>query len=178
MISKTRFFRIAAIAAFNVAVLLAGTAFGQTEIFSDPIVDYTFELPDPRWKMTVKPSTTSPNVEYVFGDRRDGHLEVRKVPASNGAILSDLIHDEEEKLQFRQGYVAGREENFAGFLKGAVFNFEFVGSGRNMSGRFYFLKANDNVFYILRFVGERDKLKSIRNQTDSIARTFNLRKTT
>ena len=164
-------------AAFNLAVLLTGSALSQAESFSDPSVDYTFELPNPRWKMTVKPSTTSPNVEYVFGDRRDGHLEVRKIPASSGAILSDLIRDEEEKLQFRQGYVAGREENFGGFLKGAIFNFEFVGSGRNMSGRFYFLKAGDNLFYVLRFVGERDKLKSIRNQTDSIARTFNLRKT-
>jgi hypothetical protein len=41
-----------------------------------------------------------------------------------------------------------------------------------MSGRFYFLRANDTTVYILRFTGERDRLKAIRNQTDSIARTF------
>jgi hypothetical protein len=45
-----------------------------------------------------------------------------------------------------------------------------------MSGRFYFLKANDATVYILRFVGVGDKLKSIRNQTDSIARTFDVKK--
>ena len=172
-----RFLRSAIFAALSGFVLFAGATLAQTDSFSDPSVDYTFDLPDARWKMTVKPSSTSPNVEYVFGDRREGHLEVRRLPVSKGTILSDLIHDEEEKLQFRQGYVSGREENFGGFLKGAVFNFEFVGSGRNMSGRFYFLKANDDTVYVLRFVGERDKLKSIRNQTDSIARTFTLRKT-
>ena len=45
-----------------------------------------------------------------------------------------------------------------------------------MSGRFYFLKIDDKTVYVLRFTGERDKLKSIRNQTDSIARTFSLSK--
>jgi hypothetical protein len=44
-----------------------------------------------------------------------------------------------------------------------------------MSGRFYFLKTADNQMYVLRFTGERDKLKSIRNQTDSIARTFKVK---
>ncbi len=45
-----------------------------------------------------------------------------------------------------------------------------------MIGRFYFLKAGDNTVYVLRFTGFRDKLRSIRNQTDSIARTFALKK--
>ena len=168
--------RTAAFVALSISLWFCGHASGQTDAFSDPSVEYTFELPDPRWKMTVKPSATSQNVEYVFGDRRDGHLEVRKLSMTKDGMLSDIIKDEEEKLQFRPGYVAGREENFGGFLKGAVFNFEFVGAGRNMSGRFYFLRANDNAVYLLRFVGERDKLKSIRNQTDSIARTFNVRR--
>src|SRR5436305_11403298 len=93
--------RIAAFVAFNISLLFSGIAFGQTDTFSDPSVEYTFELPDPHWKMTVKPSATSPNVEYVFGDRRDGHLEVRKLSMTKGGILSDIIKDEEEKLQFR-----------------------------------------------------------------------------
>jgi hypothetical protein len=57
-----------------------------------------------------------------------------------------------------------------------VFNFEFVRAGRPMSGRFYFLKAPDGSVYLLRFTGFRDKLRTIRNQTDSIARTFALKK--
>ena len=90
--------------------------------------------------MTAKPSATSPNVEYVYGDRTDGRLEVRKVTVAKDAILSDVIQEEGQKLQFRAGYVAGKEENFVGHLRGSVFNFEYVASAHNMIGRFYFLR--------------------------------------
>ena len=155
---------------------LAFEASAQVSRFNDPNVDYGFEVPDERWKLTVKPSATSPNVEYVFADRNDGHLEVRRLNVAKDAILGDVIRGEEQKLQFLPGYIAGRDENFAGRLRGSIFNFEFVRAGRPMSGRFYFLRASDNTVYVLRFTGFRDKLRSIRNQTDSIGRTFDLRK--
>ena len=79
------------------------------------------------------------------------------------------------KLQFLPGYVAGKEENFSGALRGGVFNYEFLRIGRNMSGRLYFLKADDTTVYVLRFTGERRQVKSLRNQTDSIARTFSIK---
>jgi hypothetical protein len=144
----------------------------QTQTFTDDNVEYTFELPEATWKMTAKPLPISPNVEYVYGDKSDGHLDVRKITIKTGQMLSDTIAKEEDSLQFLQGYVAGREETFAGKLKGTVFNYEFISRGRNMSGRIYFLKASDTTVYALRFTGERDKLRTIRNQTDSIGRTF------
>ena len=156
-------------------LMTAVAAFAQTETFSDSNVEYTFELPEPTWKMTVKPSAISPNVEYVYGDRKDGHLEIRKLSVKPGEILSDTIREEEVKLQFLPGYVAGKEENFQGGINGRVFNFEYVRSGREMSGRYYFLKADDKTVYVLRFSGYRDKLRSIRNYVDSIARTFKLK---
>ena len=161
---------------FSVAIglLFVVSAIAQTETFKDANVEYTFDLPEATWKQTVKPSTTSPNVEYVFGDRSNGHLEVRKLSLKSGEILSHIISSEEQKLQFLPGYVAGKDENFKGSLEGKVFNYEFVRSGRNMSGRFYFLKADNKTIYVLRFTGLRDKLRTIRNQTDSIARTFEL----
>lgn len=158
------------------AVIFAFNAFGQNLTFNDLNAAYTFELPEATWKQTVKPSAGSSNVEYVYGDRRDGHLEVRKITVASGEMLSDVIlREQEQKLQFLPGYVAGKEESFAGALKGRVFNFEFVRSGRNISGRFYFLKSDETTVYVVRFTGERDKLKAIRNQTDSIARTFKLK---
>lgn len=157
-------------------VFAGGSVSAQTAAFSNSDVEYVFELPDQRWKMTVKPSATTPNVEYVYGDRTDGHLEVRRLSLPPRGIVSDVIRDEEQKLQFLPGYVAGKEEQFGGFLNGAIFNFEFVRAGRPMTGRFYFLKASDSSVYVLRFTGFRDKLKSIRNQTDAIARTFNVKK--
>jgi hypothetical protein len=156
-------------AAAGASVLAQGT-----ETFSDPNVEYTFEIPDERWKMTVKPSAADPQVEYVFVDRNDGHFSLRKTSMAQGGLMSDVIREEEQKLQFMRGYVAGKEENFNGRLAGAIFNFEYVERGRPKSGRYYFLRSGNTV-YILRFTGYRDKLRSIQHYTDAIARTFNVK---
>lgn len=164
--------RVHILSAIAVSLLAVGIGYSQTGLFSDPNVEYSFDIPDERWKMTVRPSAAKPNVEYVFIDRNDGHFEVRKLTVAKNALLADIIRDEEIKLQFLPGYVAGREENFSGKLRGSIFNFEFARAGRPMSGRFYFLRANDTTVYVLRFTGFTDRLRSIRNQTDSIGRTF------
>jgi hypothetical protein len=157
-------------------LIFAFSVFAQTETFSDVNCDYTFDLPDVTWKMIAKPTVTSPNVEYAYGDRFAGNLEVRKVSVKSDELISDLIQREtEQKLQFIPGFVNGKEQEFTGKLKGRVFNYEFVKAGKNMSGRFYYLRADDDTLYVLRFTGLRDKLLSIRNQTDSIARTFKLK---
>ncbi|MCS6875143.1 MAG: hypothetical protein N2Z23_05200 [Pyrinomonadaceae bacterium] len=152
-----------------------GSSLGQ-QTFNDENAPYTFEIPESTWRITVKPTEQNPTVEYVYGDRMDGLLEIRKLNTSPNEPISDIIaREQEQRLQFMPGYVAGREENFSGALKGKVFNFEFVRSGRTMSGRFYFLRADDTTVYVLRFTGERDKLRLIRNQLDIIARTFKIK---
>jgi hypothetical protein len=156
--------------------LFATRAFSQNETFSSPSVEYSFTLPSDKWKITVRPSDANPNVEYVYGDRLDGHLEVRKISVRRESLTADAIRDEEQKRQFLPGYVAGREENFVGNYRGMAFNDEFVRSGRPMSGRLYFLRVNESIIYVLKFSGLKDNLKSIQNQTDSIARTFSIRK--
>ncbi len=168
--------RLSIIFSVALALLSVASAYGQAGVFNDPSVDYSFDVPDERWKMTVKPSAAKPNVEYVFIDRNDGHLEVRRVNVVKDALIADIVRGEEEKLQFLPGYVAGPDENFSGRHRGAIFNFEFVRAGRPMSGRFYFLRPNETTVYVLRFTGYRDKLKSIRNQTDSIGRTFEIKR--
>ncbi|HXG86211.1 MAG TPA: hypothetical protein VNI84_19480 [Pyrinomonadaceae bacterium] len=158
-------------------LLLAVSTFAQKgESFKDANAEYVFDLPTATWKMTVKPSPTSPNVEYVYGERQSGHFGIRKQTLKSGAPLADAIRDEEQKLQFLPGYVVGKEETFNGTLDGKIFNYEFVSRGQKMSGRFYFLKAGDKTVYVIRFTGIGDKLRSIRNQTDSIARTFDVKK--
>lgn len=155
---------------------LATVNFAQGSTFNDSNVDFTFELPEPIWKMVVKPTAGNPNVEYAYGDRLDGHLEIRKTAIADTELVSDLIQrDQEQKLQFLPGYVAGKEEPFAGGFKGRAFNYEFVRFGKNMGGRFYYLRTDDATVYVLRFTGLKDKLRLIRNQTDSIARTFKIK---
>ncbi len=158
-------------------LISAFSAFAQTSSFNDKNVEYTFDLPaDAAWKMTLKPSPASPNVEYVYNDRMDGYLEIRKISVKANETMSDVIlREQEQKLQFKTGFVAGKEEIFSGNLKGKVFNYEYVQAGKNMSGRFYYLKSDATIVYVLRFTGVREKLRSIRNQVDSIARTFKIK---
>lgn len=157
-------------------LLLTVSAFSQGSTFSDPNVDYTFDLPEDSWKITAKPSVTNPNVEYVNNERKEGRLELRKINVAKDQAMSDIIQAEEVKLRFQMGYVAGKEEVFSGYLKGSVFNYEYVAAGLNMSGRFYYLRANDTTVYVLRFTGLQNKLRTIRNQTDMIARSFKVKK--
>lgn len=158
-----------------VCLTASAAVFGQTKTYSNPNLKYTFEIPDERWKVTARPSATNNSVEMVFIDRNDGHLEIRKIASPRATPWADVVREEEIKQQFLQNYVAAKEERFAGKLAGPVFNFEYTRAGRAMSGRFYFLRSGDDV-YVLKFSGFRDKLRSIRNQTDIIARTFALAK--
>ncbi len=174
MIKKNRIIRINFL--LIIAYLFVSVASAQSTTFSNENVDYTFELPNPTWKMVSEPSKIKPNVEYVFGDRNSGYLEVRKLSVKADSTMADIIGDEETKLRFVQGYVAGKEEQFAGNFRGTVFNYEYIRSGRTMSGRMYFLRADSTTIYTIRFTGYKEKLLSIRNQTDSIARTFQVKK--
>lgn len=170
---RQRFLSLLLVAA--VVGLCAAYSSAQS-VFSDPNADYTFSIADTPWKMTAKPSVTNPNVEYVYGDRADGVFEVRRVTVARDRVLTDMIHqDEEVKLGFRPGFVAGREENFSGKIRGAVYNFEYVAAGKAMSGRYYFLRANDTTVYLLKFSGPKEIMRSIRPQIDSIARTFSVK---
>jgi hypothetical protein len=157
-------------------ILLLNTfsAFAQKN-FDNPNVEYTFTFPSDEWKITVEPSELSPNVELNYNIKKEGNLEIRKLTIEPNTLFGDIIREEEQKLQFVPGYVTGKEENFLGAYSGRVFNYEYVRSGRPMSGRFYYLKTDDKTVYVLRFTGLKDILRSIRNETDSIARTFKIK---
>ena len=158
------------------SLFLAMAAVAQTDTFSNENVDYTFDIPATQWKLVSKPSTLSPNVEYVLENRRTAYFQVRQVKVKSDANLTDLIRDEEQSLQFKRGYVAGKEENFRGSLSGKIFNFEYVERGEKNVGRFYFLQADNETVYVLRFMGQRNALLSARPDTDMIARTFKIKK--
>ncbi|HEX8265224.1 MAG TPA: hypothetical protein VF596_07340 [Pyrinomonadaceae bacterium] len=143
----------------------------QTKTFAE----YSFDLPNATWR--VISAKDEPETELVYGDRSDGFLEIRKLSMVGNATLAETIDREQnQKLQFLPNFVNGKEENFKGSLNGKVANYEFTKSGNPMIGRAYFLQADDKTIYVLRFTGDRDKLRLIRNQTDSIARTFKVKK--
>jgi len=106
----------------------------------------------------------------------DGYLQIRKEIVDAGTTPSDLAQrDQEQKLRYIPGFVEGKQEPFSGRLNGVTASYEFTKAGKPMMGRIYYLQADNRTIYALRFTGLRDKLARIRNQTDSIARSFKLK---
>lgn len=152
--------------------LMTPAALAQ-QVYSHEKVDYTFELPSPTWKVILEPDAAHEHPEFVYGDRLDGFLTIRKEIVDAGTTPSALARrDQDLKLRFLPGFVEGKEEPFNGRLNGVTISYEFVRTGKPMLGRTYYLQVDNRTIYALRFTGLRDKLSRIRNQTDLIARTF------
>ena len=152
--------------------LMTSVAFSQ-QLYTHERVDYTFELPSAQWKSIVEPDGSHPHPEFVYGDRLDGYLTIRKEVVDAGTTPSEIARrDQDLTLRFLPGFIEGKEEKFNGRLDGVTMSYEFVRTGKPMLGRTYYLQADPRTIYALRFTGLRDKLARIRNQTDLIARTF------
>src|SRR5215212_9010788 len=163
--------------AFGLALfaLLAPVALAQ-QVYTHEKVDYSFDIPSATWRAILEPDAAHEHPEFVYGDRLDGFLTIRKEVVEAGTTPSELARrDQDLKLRFLPGFVQGKEEAFNGRLNGVTISYEFVRTGKTMLGRTYYLQADGRTIYALRFTGLRDKLSRIRNQTDLIARTFKLK---
>lgn len=146
------------------------------QLYTHDKVDYSFELPSPTWKAILEPDAAHEHPEFVYGDRLDGFLTIRKEVVDAGTSAAEVARrDQDLKLRFLPGFVEGKQETFDGRLDGVTISYEFVRTGKAMIGRTYYLQADPRTVYALRFTGLRDKLTRIRNQTDLIARTFKLK---
>jgi hypothetical protein len=165
--------------AFVTLILLAGScslAVAQEGAYTNDQVDYTLELPSAQWRVISEPDAAHTHAEFVYGDRLEGYLQIRKEIVEAGTTPSDLARrDLDQKLRFLPGFVEGKEEPFKGRLNGVTVSYEFIKTGKPMMGRIYYLQADNRTIYALRFSGLRDKLARIRNQTDFIARSFRLK---
>jgi hypothetical protein len=166
------------LSALFVLILIAGgcsTAAAQQPYTSDQ-VDYTLELPSAAWRAISEPDAAHEHAEFVYGDRLDGYLQIRKEVVDAGTTASDLARrDLDQKLRFLPGFVEGKDEPFKGRLNGVTVSYEFIKTAKPMMGRIYYLQTDNRTIYALRFTGLRDKLARIRNQTDVIARSFQLK---
>jgi hypothetical protein len=161
--------------AFVLLALVAPLALAQ-QLYTSDNVDYTFELPSATWHAIVEPDAAHEHPEFVYGDRLDGFLTIRKEVVDAGITPAELARrDQDTKLRFLPGFIEGKPETFNGRLDGVTISYEFVRTGKPMLGRTYYLQADNRTIYALRFTGLRDKLSRIRNQTDQIARTFKLK---
>lgn len=156
--------------------MLASAAALAQQTYTGSNTDYTLELPSERWRVIQEPDSLHEHAEFIYGDRNDGFLRIRKEVVESGTTASDIARrDQDQKLRFQTGYIEGKEDKFAGRLNGVTFGYEYTSGGKAMAGRIYYLQADNRTIYALRFTGLRDKLIQIRNQTDSIARSFHLK---
>ena len=151
-------------------------ALTQEHSYTGPKVDYIVDLPSATWRLIDEPDEMHQHAEFVYGDRNDGYLRIRKETAEEGLTVKDFARrDQDQKERFRPGFVDGKEETFTGRLSGMTMSYEFSAAGKPMAGRTYYLQGNSGTVYVLRFTGMRDKLLRIRNQTDLIARSLRLK---
>ena len=166
--------RILAFALVLIA-LMAPIALAQ-QLYTHDKVDYSFELPSQTWKAILEPDAGHDHPEFVYGDRLDGYLTIRKEVVDAGTTPGELAaRDQDLKLRYLPGFVEGKQEPFNGRLDGVTLSYEFVRTGKPMLGRTYYLQGDNRTIYALRFTGLKDKLARIRNQTDLIARSFKLK---
>jgi len=164
------FFGLLILAAFSAPAL------AQDHSYTNAKAGYIVDFPSPLWRLVDEPDEMHQHAEFVFSDRNDGYLRIRKEALEEGLTVREFgRRDQEQKNHFLPGYVDGKEENFTGRLSGVTISFEFTQAGKQMTGRTYYLQADDHTVYALRFTGLREKLARIRNQTDQIARTFRLK---
>lgn len=159
-----------------ISILMTGLTAMAQETFTNDKLDYIIEFPSAGWRVISEPDAAHEHVEFVYGDRLDGYLQIRKEVVDAGTSVSDLARrDLDQKLRFLPGFVEGKQEKFAGRLSGVMASYEFVKTGKPMLGRIYYLQVDSRTIYALRFTGLRDKLTRIRNQTDLMARSFRLK---
>lgn len=159
-------------------VLIAGivSVVNGQQTFSSEKIDYILELPSAQWRSISEPDAEHEHVEFVNGDRLEGHLRIRRESVDAGTSVSDVARrDLDQKLRFLPGFVEGKEEKFAGRLNGITATYEFIRAGKPMMGRIYYLQADNRTVYALRFTGLKARVALIRNQTDSIARSFRVK---
>ncbi len=163
-------FLLCALLMFPAFALLAAA---QTRSFTNQNVDYTLELPNATWRSVSRSDNMQQHTEFVYGDRADGYLRVRKEVVDAGVTMAALARrDQDSKLRFLPGYVEGKQESFGGRWSAIVTSYEFTQAGKPTTGRIYYLQTDNRTIYALHFTGARDKLNRIRNQTDAIARSF------
>ncbi len=141
--------------------------------FRDPGGKWTITLKD-NWEPTVyQDGAGNTVVDIIYDNREEGILRIRPLSADQGVTAEEAASREQESAhRFRPGFTRGKFEPFSGALNGTVLNFEFTSGGRRKTARYYYLKASDTLFYVLRFEGRPEVLRSLRNRNDLMARSF------
>ncbi len=72
--------------------------------------EYEIELPSQTWKATPRAESAHQHLEFIYGERSDGFLRLRKEVVEANTSLSEHARREADlKLRYLPGYVGGKE---------------------------------------------------------------------
>ncbi len=149
----------------------------QARTFKNKSVDYVIEFPSTAWRALPSSGIVSPRTrmefKYTGGNVR---LIVRRKLVAADVTPSEMVSRRQQWAQHLAGYISGTEETFSGKLNGAKFSYEYVQGGKTVSALVYYLESDNRTMYSLLFRGPSDELRSIGSQTNSIARSFRLKR--
>ena len=160
-------------------MLLSMSTNAQPQTFTKDGLDYALDLPTRLWK-PVSRIDVHEHFEFINGDDYStGYLRLRKKFVGSGTTPENIFREDEKwELKRLPGYIVcsnGAGTDFSGRLSGRVFSYEYVNKGTNMDGRIYYLQLDNRTFYVLHFTVATAKLPGLREQMDSIARSFRLK---
>lgn len=165
-------------------ILVVATGFvngvSAQEVFEDPEGKYSLTLPAGWIAVVSQDSLGKQDVNIVYRNRETGALKLRRSDEveEKMEVIDFARKDELESVRFNLEYSKISMENFVvgGGRPGALLSYDFKNpAGQPFTGRNYYLRAGEKTIYILRFTGRKTTLGTLRNQTDAIARSFQVK---
>lgn len=142
--------------------------------FKDPQGKYSLLLRDQWEPVTYQDGAGNTVTDIIYNNSEEGLLRIRQFKVEPQVTPRDYAsRDEETAFRFRPGFVRGSLEPFGGsYPDSVVLTFEFTHRGKRKLARYYYLKTDETTLYVLQFEGRVEVLRSIRNRTDLMARSF------
>src|SRR4028119_1974642 len=82
--------------------------------YTNERLEYALELPNAKWRALTRPDSVHNHTEFIYGDRSDGLLRIRKEVVDAGTTAADIARrDHDLKFRFQPGYVESKEERVA-----------------------------------------------------------------
>jgi hypothetical protein len=143
--------------------------------FDDPEGFFHISLPSGWVPITNTDPAGKQQLELiVFRMRENGALKIRRVTVDKAVDTAEFAKkDENERLRFLLAYDPVSVEKFSANGPATLVSYNFNNAaGQKMTGRNYYVRANETTMFILNFTGNKNTLGVIRNQTDFIARSL------
>jgi len=88
--------------------VLSHAAF-QEYSYTSPKADFTIDLPSGNWRKTGEPDDVHQHTEFIYGDRNDGYLRIRKEAITEGTKIRDFaLRDQDERSDSCRALLAAK----------------------------------------------------------------------